>query len=64
MLFGIVITTVTFVAACVLSVLLRPDPELLRPIDRQSCRPSSDLAPEGDCAVRGESRSAARGIEI
>lgn len=54
MLMGIAVATITLVAACVVSIFLRPDPELLRPIDRQASRSSSDLQPEVDCTLRSE----------
>ncbi len=54
MLLGIAVATITLVAACVVSLVLRPDPELLRPIDRHASRSASDPQPDDDCTSCGE----------
>jgi hypothetical protein len=46
MLLGIAIATIALVAACVVSVVFRPDPEALRPIDGRSAEESGEPPPE------------------
>jgi hypothetical protein len=46
MLLGIAIATIALVAACVVSVVFRPDPEALRPIDGGSREESGEPQPE------------------
>jgi len=43
MLLGIAIFIITLVVACVVSIVLRPDPEVLRPIEKQASRSPGDL---------------------
>lgn len=51
---GIAVTTITLVAACVVSVVFRPDREMLRPIDNEASRLSGDAQSKEDCPSCGD----------
>lgn len=61
MLLEIAVTTITLVAAWVVSILLRPDPEMLRPIDEQASRSSSNLQPGVDRSLGGDGTAQSMG---
>jgi hypothetical protein len=54
MLLEIAVTTITLVAAWVVSIVLRPDPEMLRPIDEQASGSSSNLQRDVDRSLSGD----------
>jgi len=54
MLPGIAIATATLVAACVVSIVRRPDEEVLRPIDRQSCGPCAERPSDVESSLSGD----------
>jgi hypothetical protein len=52
MLLGVAIATIALVAACLISIVFRPDPEVLRPIDGEGPEESG----EGQADVHGARR--------
>jgi len=54
MLLGIAVATGALVAACAVSLVLRPDAEMLRPIDGQSSGPGGERRADAECSPCGE----------